>query len=302
MVSLSVEVRGHGRPLVVLPGFGLDQAVMAAAFEPVFAPAPAAVPVAGPVAGPAASGSASAVTGWRRLYLDLPGCGKSPILEPNSDAVLDAVQETTAALLGTEPFLVAGSSYGGYLAAGLARRLPAQVRGLLLVCPGVRIGPAERNLTGVLPSTPEPGWLTGTPQELHEHFGHGIGRQTRAVADRVARAFSLIAPMDEEYLELLRSTGYQLSDQGSDQIFDGEVAILAGRRDRIAGYLDQFEALARYPRGSFTAVSDVGHYLPFERPELFAALTLEWLARSDPAHLAHVAQVAQVAHPDLRAE
>jgi pimeloyl-ACP methyl ester carboxylesterase len=265
MVSLAVDVRGRGRPLVVLPGFGLDQAVMAAAFEPVFA--------------------ASGVTGWRRLYLDLPGCGKSPVLEPNSDAVLDAVQQTIATLLGSEPFLLAGSSYGGYLAAGLARRLPAQIRGLLLVCSGLKINPVERNLAGVLPSVPEPGWLAGTPQELHQHFGHGIGRQTRSVADRVARAFALISPMDEAYLELLRSTGYQLSDEGSDQTFDGDVAILVGRRDRIAGYVDQFEALARYPRGSYTAFPDAGHHLPFERPELFAALTLEWLARFQPVHL-----------------
>jgi hypothetical protein len=56
-------------------------------------------------------------------------------------------------------------------------------------------------------------------------------------------------------------------------------AILAGRADRITGHLDQFDALARYPQGSYMALSGAGHYLPFEQPERFRSVTLDWLAR-----------------------
>ena len=86
---------------------------MAAAFEPVFAGA-------GDLC---------------RIYIDLPGTGDSPPVEPHSDAVLEAVEETIESMIGAAPFLLAGCSYGGYLAAGLARRTPTHIAGLLLVCP-----------------------------------------------------------------------------------------------------------------------------------------------------------------------
>jgi pimeloyl-ACP methyl ester carboxylesterase len=246
---------------VLLPWFGLDHAVMAAAFEPVFA----------------------STTGVCRIYMDLPGTGESPPAEPNSDAVLAAVEETVESMMGAAPFLLAGCSYGGYLAAGLARRAPTQIPGLLLVCPGVKIRPDQRNLSRVLPSTPQPQWLADVPGELHQHFSHGIGCQTRSVANRIAQVFQRNGPTDEDYLAALRSTGYQLSDEDSPRLFDGNVTIVAGRRDRIAGHLDQFDALAHYPHGSFVALGDAGHYLPFEQPERFQALTLDWLAQHECA-------------------
>jgi pimeloyl-ACP methyl ester carboxylesterase len=256
------SIEGQGTPIVVLPGFGLDRTVMSAAFEPVFSGSPTA-------------------NDWRRIYLDLPGCGETPAVEPTSDAVLGAIQESITVLLGGAPFLLAGLSYGGYLAAGLARRLPDQVRGLLLVCSGVRIAAERRNLAGVLPSTPEPNWLVDVTDDLHEYFTRAIGRQTRAVGDRMSQLFEEIGPMDDDYLEELRETGYELSDEDSQQIFDGEVAVLVGRRDRVAGYQDQLGALANYSHGSFDVVADAGHYLPFERPDIFARRTLDWLARCE---------------------
>jgi pimeloyl-ACP methyl ester carboxylesterase len=259
LVLLSTQVRGAGRPIVLLPWFSLDQAVMAAAFEPVFA----------------------ATAGWRRVYMDLPGTGSSPPVEPRSDAVLDAVLSTIESALGSERFLLAGCSYGGYLAAGITRRVPDQVAGLLLVCAGVKIRRAERNLGGVLASAPEPGWLRDIPEELHEHFSHAIGAQTSAVAIRVADAFSLNGPIHDDYLTVLQSDGYQLSDEKSPHSFDGSVTILTGRRDRIAGYLDQFDTLARYCHGNFVALGDAGHYLPFEEPDCFESVTLDWLAQAE---------------------
>jgi pimeloyl-ACP methyl ester carboxylesterase len=231
---------------------------MVAAFEPVF----------------------SDLAGWRRIYLDLPGTGASPPSSARSDAVLDAVAATVDEMLDGDRFLLAGCSYGGYLAAGLVRRMPQRVVGLLAVCAGVKIRPEERNLFGVLPSAPQPQWLANVPMALHGHFSQAIGRQTRAVADRVAHAFAGCGPTDDDYLNELRAKGYPLSDEGDDVPFEGTVMLLAGRRDRIAGYVDLVDALPAYPRGNFVAVGDAGHYLPFEKPGLFKAVTRDWLAES----------------------
>jgi pimeloyl-ACP methyl ester carboxylesterase len=265
---LTATLHGEGRPIVMLPGFGLDGAVMAAACEPAFAQLPAGQ-------------DGHAGQRWRRIYLDLPGTGASPAGKPTADAVLAAVQDTIAELVGDAPYRLVGHSFGGYLAAGLARRKPDRMTGLFLICCGARIRPADRDLSGVLPSAPEPGWLDGVPEDLREHFGHGIGHQTRAVADRVTAAFDLRAPVDDEYLAALRPEGYRLpdEDEASATEFTGPVALLAGRRDRIAGYRDPFAALARYPGGSYTVLADAGHYLPFEQPERFAAHILDWLTQ-----------------------
>jgi pimeloyl-ACP methyl ester carboxylesterase len=254
-VSLHATIRGDGYPLVMLPWFGHDGAAMAQAFEPVF------------VAG----------SHWRRIYLDLPGTGSSSPVEPSSDAVLDAVSETVESILGREHYLLAGCSYGGYLAAALARRAASQVAGLLLVCTGTKLDPASRNLTGVRRPTPEPGWLDGAPTTLHEYFARAIGCQTRAVADRVAAAFAVSGPSDDDYLTALRSTSYALSRPERAPSCDAPTLILAGRSDHVGGYLDQFDDLANYPFGSYVALRDAGHYLPFEQPETFVALTQDWL-------------------------
>jgi pimeloyl-ACP methyl ester carboxylesterase len=253
-VALTVEVRGDGTPVVLLPWFGLSHAVMAAAFEPIF----------------------TQVEDWRRIYVDLPGTGTSPPVAPASDAVLDAVQNYIAPL---DRFVLAGCSYGGYLAAGLARRIPARIAGLLLVCSGVKILPEQRDLSGALASSPEPGWLDATPERLHSHLQLAVGHQTRDVVARIARAVDGEPPSDERYLDALRSTGYQLGDEGSTARYDGPVLLVAGRSDRVAGYRDQFDALGNYPRGSYAAVAEAGHYLPFEQPERFTSLVLDWLGQ-----------------------
>jgi pimeloyl-ACP methyl ester carboxylesterase len=255
-MTLHVQAHGSGRPLVVLPSFSLDHAAMAEAIEPAF----------------------SDVAGWMRLYVDLPGTGSSPPGEPRSDVVLDDVVGAVQDQLGDERFVVAGWSYGGYLAAGMTRRLPEQVSGLMMVCSGFKIRPKDRDVTGVLASNPDPEWLTGVPPALHEHLAHAVGRQTAAVADRIVRILACNGPTDAAYLASLRGRGFALPDEDAQTLCDGPVCFLAGRRDRVAGYVGLFEALGQYGHASYAAVAQAGHYLPLEQPTLFAAAICTWLA------------------------
>jgi pimeloyl-ACP methyl ester carboxylesterase len=214
-MALSTTICGDGHPIVLLPWFAHDGAAMAQAFEPVF----------------------SADSPWCRIYLDLPGTGSSSPVHATSNAVLDAVSDTVAAVVGDDrPYLLAGCSYGGYLAAAQARRTPAQLAGLRLVCTGIRIQPGSRNLAGVTPSTPEPDWLDGVPADLHEHFTHAIGRQTRPVAARIARTFTADRTNDEDYLQTLRTTGFSLTEEVAGRPCDAPTTILSGRADRSLAF------------------------------------------------------------------
>jgi pimeloyl-ACP methyl ester carboxylesterase len=256
---LHVRSHGDGRPVIVLPSFSLDHAAMAEALEPAF----------------------SVVPGWRRSYIDLPGTGGTPSGTPSSDAVLDDVVATIRAELADRPFVVVGWSYGGYLAAGLARRLRHQVRGMMMVCTSFRIRPEDRDLTGVLASAPAPDWLAAAPPHLHDHFTLAVGRQTREVAQRLGIVLGRNGPVDERYLASLRTDGYALSDETAPTPCEGPVYFLSGRRDRIAGYAGLFAKLALYDHADYMALGDAGHYLPVEQPGRFATAARSWLEQCE---------------------
>lgn len=209
--------------------------------------------------------------GVARLYVDLPGTGRSAAVAPTSDAVLDAVVATIDGLVGTGPFSVAGWSYGGYLALGLLRRLPQRVASALLVSTGTKIRPEDRDLSGTLASAEEPGWLGPVPRHLHDHVRQAVGRQTRPVAARVAELVARNAPTDGTFLDRLRAEGFRLADEDVPNTSDRPIVMLAGRRDRVAGFRSLVRALAGFPHADLLLSATAGHYLPLEEPDLLAA-------------------------------
>lgn len=248
---------GHGSTVVCLPMFSTTRATTAAAFAPAFAG-----------------------TGLREIYIDPPGHGNSPGAgEADSRTVLAVICSWLEQHLEA-PTLLAGASYGGYLAAAIARQRPALVRGLLLVCPGVRVGPDTRDLPRGEPPSTEPDWLTTAPPDLRGHLDLALGRRTATVVETVLAALTAGGPGDDDYLDRLRSSpGYALADEDADVAFGGPVTVMTGRQDRIVGYADQFRGMRNYPRGTYTVVDEAGHFLPFEQPELFRALSQDWLHR-----------------------
>ncbi len=253
------DTGGDGMPVVCLPMLGMSRAATALAF------------------GPALAGGGS-----REVYLDLPGHGDAPGEgAADSQTILDTVCDWLQRHL-QRPALLAGASYGAYLAAGVARQRPDLVEGLLLVCPGVRVGAHERDLPDQEPPAAEQGWLDAAPAELHRHLDRALGHRTRAVVGVVLQALAAGGPGDEPYQDALTDgPGYALADQDAELLFDGPVTIVAGRNDRVVGYADQSRALQPYPRGTYCVVDAAGHYLPWEQPELFRALTQDWLQRRD---------------------
>jgi len=114
-VRVHYDQHGEGTPVLALHGAGVDHRELMASLEPAFEP----------------------LTGYRRIYLDLPGMGRTPAPPSvdSADAVLDVLLSFVDALVGDEPFLVVGHSAGGYYAQAIADRRPAQVLGLALICP-----------------------------------------------------------------------------------------------------------------------------------------------------------------------
>ena len=117
---------------VLLHGFTPDHRLMTGAFEPVFA----------------ARERRPGGVAWRRLYLDLPGMGRtrSAAHVTGTDVVLEVVREAVDRLVPDGRVALCGQSYGGYLARGLVASTPGRFSGMALVCPMLVADHAERDV------------------------------------------------------------------------------------------------------------------------------------------------------------
>jgi pimeloyl-ACP methyl ester carboxylesterase len=246
---------GTGTPVLALHGWTPDHRLMLGCLEPVFARRP----------------------GYRRLYPDLPGMGKSPASPSiaSTDDVLAAVRAFVAETLGTEPFLLVGESYGGYLARGLTRALPDQVLGLALICP---IGVAVEHATRTVP--PRQVLRHDPDLPANAEFSSIAVVATEETLRRFAEEVEPgLAMADEQAMARIRERWLLTDDPEGGAEFARPALILTGRQDDAVGYEDQWALLPHYPRATFAVLDVAGHNLQFEQPALFDALVSEWLDR-----------------------
>jgi pimeloyl-ACP methyl ester carboxylesterase len=115
-VNIYYEIYGEGTPIVMIHGWSPDYRLMKGCMEPVFQ---------------------TIDTAWKRIYFDLPGMGKTKGERwiTGSDQMLDLILGFIDAVIPNQHFVVAGESYGGYLARGIINKRSSIVDGLLLICP-----------------------------------------------------------------------------------------------------------------------------------------------------------------------
>ena len=242
---------GSGVPLVALHGAGVDHRDVEAAVE-------AVVPA-----------------GYRRIYPDLPGMGRSTAegLDGNDDVVrllCDLLEHLDAG-----PVLLLGHSYGAYLARGVAARRPDAVLGLALLCPTAersrdvpehRVVRQDADAYAELEAEQRAGYdeyfvvrTAATARRYRDHVLPGTTTVDQAALERIFAAWEV--------------------DVGSTP-FAAPTLIMAGRRDAFVGYADAVDLIEHYPHATLAVVDDAGHALVHERPDVFATLLADWLGRA----------------------
>ncbi|WP_231492430.1 alpha/beta fold hydrolase [Glycomyces sp. NRRL B-16210] len=252
---------GEGVPVLALHGWSPDHRLMTGFLEPLFAARP----------------------GWRRIYPDLPGMGRTPATGAvaSSRDILAAVSRFADERIGDRPFLLVGESYGGYLARALANVRPDRVRGLALVCPiGTQVRHAARTLPERSVIAPDPDLMAGLDEAEAEAFGSLAVVQSPETLRRFRES---IAPglrvADFPALERIQRDWELDEAPESGAPYAHPAVILTGRQDNATGYADAYALLDHYPRATFAVLDRAGHNAQIEQPALVAALLGEWLDR-----------------------
>lgn len=252
---------GTGLPVLAVHGWTPDHRLMSGCLEPLFARR----------------------EGYRRLYPDLPGMGTTPAPPSvaGSDDMLRALDGFVEQAIGSEPFLLIGESYGGYLSRALARTRAGQVLGLALICPiGTAVEHAERTVPAHQVLRAEPGVLDGVEPRVAEEFAQMAVVQTPETLRRFREeVLTGLDVADAAAMARIRRDWVLSVDPEGGEPFTRPALILTGRQDASVGYADQFALLPHYPRATFAVLDVAGHNLQFEQPALFDTLMLDWLDR-----------------------
>jgi pimeloyl-ACP methyl ester carboxylesterase len=261
-LDIYYEESGVGRPLLLLHGMPLDHRYILNDMEPVFEDR----------------------KGWRRIYPDLPGMGKTRAADwiTRQDHMLDIILDFIDVVAPGERFAVAGSSYGGYMARGVVHHRFDQVDGLMINVPSITQDRQKR----VLPKhqvVREDADFLAALQPTEQDLRDMVVAQSPALLDVFRRVvFPAVAIADQQFLDRLDlNFSFSFDVDSLPQPFPAPALILTGRFDSSVGYHGAYQLLDSYPRATFVVLDRAGHALPIEQPVLFRALVNEWLDRME---------------------
>ena len=261
-ISINYEIIGEGKPIIMIHGYYVDHRLMAGCMEPIF----------------------NAKEGYKRIYLDLPGMGKSESAEwiKSADDLLDIVISFIDKIIPNENFLLAGQSYGGYLSRGIMYKMADRIDGSLLICPVIIADYNKRNRPEHVILIKDNELLSKLPTEEAEHFNSQFVVQNEKNYERRKNELMPgVEAADYDFLRNLQLNGYSFSfdvDKVNKKI-NKPVLMLLGKQDSTAGYKDVWSILDNFPRATFAVLDRAGHSLQIEQEGLFNSLINEWLIR-----------------------
>lgn len=258
-VQVFYEDIGTGLPVVMLHGFSLDHQMMKGCMEPVF----------------------TNLHGFRRLYVDLPGMGLTTLYHhiANSDEMLEVILDFIDQVLPEKPFLIAGESYGGYLARGVIEKRRSQVKGALFLCPMVVPEKEKRDLPPrTLLMEDKHLWDKLTLQEQEDFTAMAVVANEYTWSRYKNEILAGCELADYPFLEKIK-TAYGFSFELDTVCFPYPSLFVVGRQDSSVGFKDAWHLIDNYPRSSFVVLDCAGHNLQIEQPHLFTELVHDWLGR-----------------------
>ncbi len=262
---LHYQVVGEGKPIILLHGFfGISDGMMEI-FEPIF----------------------SGLEGWKRIYLDSPGNGKSdaPDWINSSEQVLEVVQQFIDFAIPEQNFLLVGYSYGGYLSMGLVHRQPERIDGLALLCPLVEPDESIRHMPKLELRKIDPTFYESLDTTVQDGFKSGEMGVVALNEHWMKRAEKIYTPAfrvaNANFLNRIHENAYKSSFDiyNLSEPFENPSLVVTGLQDNSVGYLDAMNLHSQFKRATFVALDAAGHGLPLDQDALFTVLVREWIQR-----------------------
>ncbi len=260
-IKINYVTYGDGVPVLMIHGWGPDHRLMKGCMEPVFK---------------------TMDTPWKRIYFDLPGMGKTKgkpwITGP--DQMLDLILEFIDAIIPNRHFVLAGESYGGYLARGIISKRHSDVKGLLLICPAT----SDRKRPRFQVLEQDDALLSSLIDEDRSYFesdGINVIRNRRVWERYRKEVLPGLKAADYPFLEnyLNQQPSFSFDVDSLEKPYTKPTLLLAGRQDSVVGYNGLWKIVESYPRASFVLLDKAGHALQIEQDVLFTATVKEWLNR-----------------------
>lgn len=259
-IPIFYETYGTGRPLVMLPGRPSDHHIMARFMEPLF----------------------TQRDGWLRIYPDLPGTGLTPSSDQlgTHDQMLDAMLAFIDTVIPGQRFVLAGLSYGGYLAQGVVSHRAELIDGVLLCAPQVKADPSLAHLPPKTTLVKNPTLVAQLEPDEAELVEGLVVVQSSTVIEAVGDVLVEVQNADHSFNARLEAAGPSSFEVDTKPtLFGGPTLILAGRQDHLCGYQDAWDLLDNYPRATFAVLDRAGHFVNIEQDALCRSLMFEWLDR-----------------------
>lgn len=220
---------------------------------------------------------------WRRVYIDLPGMGKSsagPEIE-SADAVAEAVVSFARKTFGNERFAVLGNSFGGMIARHLVADFGDQILGLALLCPVAVAEHARRVLPPRTILQKDPNLVASLdPEDAADYVDMAVVQSPENWTRFRESVLPGLRAFDQAAIERIAGR-YSLRVEPEDRSpkFMGPTVIITGRQDHVVGFHDQTALSAHYTRSTIAVLDRAGHNAHLDQPELTGVLLDEWLSR-----------------------
>jgi pimeloyl-ACP methyl ester carboxylesterase len=250
---------GEGTPIIMIHGFSPDHRLMTGCMEPIF----------------------EKRGGFRRIYIDLPGMGltKNYNKISSSDEMLESVIDFIQTVIPDQEYLIAGESYGGYIARGIIHKQVQPILGAAFICPVIKPFAKDRTVEQhKIIKTDETFIGKLAEDELEDFKSKNVVLNETTWLRYNQEILGGVSIADQGFLEKIQNKyGFSFTIDHYD--FIKPSVFLLGRQDSIVGYRDALELLNKYPRGTFAMVDKAGHNLQIEQSRLFNEMVNEWLDR-----------------------
>jgi pimeloyl-ACP methyl ester carboxylesterase len=253
--EVNYEIIGSGKPILMLHGMSVDLHVMKHAFEPNFIEFP---------------------HDWKRIYLDLPGMGKTTAFDwiKNSDDMFVFLTKFIDKVIPNEEFVVAGYSYGGYLARGLIAQYETKIIGGIFICPLIIPDDKKRNVQKDIFYNRDTVFCNKLDVQAKALLDYFLVNQDSATISRFSNDILCgHARANRSFIDRIRNNpkNYEFSKKITKNFrpYEKPVLFITAKQDILVGFSDAKGILDYFPNNTFVTIDSAGHAVQIDAQQKF---------------------------------